>query len=86
MSTLQQGDVATAMPSGLALAASFDADLARVMGVTVGTEVHAKGFNVLLSGGINLARCGSEPGAAGDSRPWRGRNRLPPPIFLVDFM
>ncbi|MCE4552864.1 beta-glucosidase [Roseateles cellulosilyticus] len=50
------GDVATAMPSGLALAASFDPALAARVGATVGRETRAKGFNVLLAGGMNLMR------------------------------
>jgi len=53
---LRSGDVATAMPSGLALSSSFDADLAYQSGATIGAEARAKGFNVLLGGGVNLAR------------------------------
>lgn len=50
------GDVATALPCGLALAASFDPSLAYRAGALVGSEARAKGFNVLLGGGMNLAR------------------------------
>lgn len=50
------GDEATALPSGLALAAGFDPALARAAGAVVGAEAHAKGFNVQLAGGVNLAR------------------------------
>ncbi|MFG6428929.1 beta-glucosidase [Roseateles sp. LYH14W] len=50
------GDVATAMPSGLALASSFDPGLAARIGASVAQEARAKGFNVLLAGGLNLAR------------------------------
>jgi beta-glucosidase len=50
------GDVATALPSGLALAATFDPSLAYQAGALVGREAHSKGFNVLLGGGMNLAR------------------------------
>jgi beta-glucosidase len=50
------GDSATAMPSGLALAASWNPRLARVGGALIGSEAHAKGFNVLLAGGVNLTR------------------------------
>jgi len=50
------GDVATAMPASLALAASFDAALAERVGATVAREARAKGFNVLLAGGLNLTR------------------------------
>ncbi len=53
---LRRGDEATALPSSLALAASFDTDLAREAGRMVGAEAHAKGFNVQLAGGVNLAR------------------------------
>lgn len=49
-------DQATALPSSLAWAASFDPALAQSAGEVVGEEAHAKGFNVMLSGGINLAR------------------------------
>ncbi|GAB2537958.1 beta-glucosidase [Rhodanobacter koreensis] len=50
------GDQSTALPSGLALAASFDRAMARQVGVALGAEAHAKGFNVQLAGGINLTR------------------------------
>ncbi len=50
------GDVATAMPASLAIAASFDTGLAERVGATVAQEARAKGFNVLLGGGMNLAR------------------------------
>jgi beta-glucosidase len=50
------GDWATALPSSLSLAASFDSELAYTTGAMVGREARAKGFNVLLSGGANLAR------------------------------
>jgi beta-glucosidase len=53
---LRPGDVATAMPSGLALASTFDVDLAFRDGATIGAEARAKGFNVLLGGGVNLTR------------------------------
>jgi beta-glucosidase len=50
------GDTATALPAGLALAASFDPTLARAAGDAIGREARSRGFNVLLAGGINLAR------------------------------
>jgi beta-glucosidase len=50
------GDTATAMPAGLALAASFDPTLARAAGEAIGREARSRGFNVLLAGGTNLAR------------------------------
>jgi beta-glucosidase len=53
---LRKGDVATALPSGLLLAATFDAEVAFSAGTVVGNESRAKGFNVQLAGGVNLAR------------------------------
>jgi beta-glucosidase len=50
------GDVSTALPAGLALAATFSPDLAYRSGSLVGAEAHAKGFNVLLGGGMDLTR------------------------------
>lgn len=50
------GDTATAMPSGLALASTFNPALAERIGATVGREARSKGFNVLLGGGMNLSR------------------------------
>lgn len=50
------GDVATALPSGLALAASFNPQLAEISGAMIGGEARSKGFNVLLAGGVNLTR------------------------------
>jgi beta-glucosidase len=46
----------TALPSNLATAASWDADLAYAGGRMIGNEARMSGFNVLLAGGINLAR------------------------------
>ena len=59
----RKGDVATALPSGLATAASFDSAIARAGGTMIGAEARAKRFNVLLAGGVNLTR-----------DPWNGRN------------
>ncbi len=53
---VRPGDTATAMPSNLALASSWDPELARNQGETVGAEARAKGFNVLLGGTANLIR------------------------------
>jgi beta-glucosidase len=50
------GDTATALPSGQTLAATWNVALARESGAAIGKESHAKGFNVLLAGGANLAR------------------------------
>jgi beta-glucosidase len=50
------GDTATALPSGIALGASFSPGLARQSGGMVGREARSRGFNVQLAGGVNLAR------------------------------
>lgn len=52
----RKGDFATALPSALSLAASFDPELAEASGALIGAESRAKGFNVLLAGGVNLTR------------------------------
>lgn len=49
-------DQATALPASLAWAASFDPALTERAGQVIGAEAHAKGFNVMLSGAMNLAR------------------------------
>ncbi len=49
-------DGATALPSGLALAATWDPATAHAGGSMIAGEARAKGFNVLLAGGANLAR------------------------------
>jgi len=46
----------TALPSGLATAASWDPALARRAGAMIGAEARASGFNVMLAGGVNLVR------------------------------
>lgn len=53
---LRVGDTATALPAGLALAATFDTALVEQCGVAIGAEARHKGFNVLLGGGVNLTR------------------------------
>jgi beta-glucosidase len=53
---VRSADTATALPSGLALGASFDPELARRAGAMLGEEARSKGFNVLLGGGMNLVR------------------------------
>jgi beta-glucosidase len=53
---VRPGDTATAMPSDLALASTWDMDLARLQGQTVAMEARAKRFNVLLGGAANLIR------------------------------
>ena len=52
----RKNDTATALPAGLALGATFDPDLAHRGGYIVAQEARARGFNVLLGGGINLTR------------------------------
>ncbi|ORX06431.1 glycosyl hydrolase [Mycobacterium triplex] len=52
----RQGDTATALPAGLALAAGFDPALARAAGRLIGREACSRGFNVQLAGAMNLAR------------------------------
>jgi beta-glucosidase len=59
----RKGDVATALPSSLATAATFSPEIAREGGAMIGAEARAKRFNVLLAGGVNLTR-----------DPWNGRN------------
>lgn len=49
-------DGATALPSGLAQAATWNPALVRKAGEMIGSEARAKGFNVLLAGGNNLMR------------------------------
>jgi beta-glucosidase len=56
MFNMRKGDIATAFPSTLILAASFNPELAYRQGAVIGTEAHSKGFNVLLGGGMNLSR------------------------------
>jgi len=47
---------ATAFPSLIALGASFDPELVRRGGEAIAREARARGFNVQLAGGCNLAR------------------------------
>ncbi|AXB75860.1 beta-glucosidase [Novosphingobium sp. P6W] len=49
-------DGATALPSGLAQAATWNPALIEEGGRMIGSETRAKGFNVLLAGGVNLMR------------------------------
>jgi beta-glucosidase len=59
----REGETSTALPSALAMAASFDPDLVRDASAMIGAEARDRTFNVLLAGGINLIR-----------DPWAGRN------------
>ncbi len=47
---------ATALPSGLATAATWNPQLADAGGEMIGREARAYGFNVMLAGGVNLVR------------------------------
>jgi len=53
---VRKGDGATALPSGLALASTWNPGMAYLGGAMIGMEAWRKGFNVLLAGGANLAR------------------------------
>jgi beta-glucosidase len=46
----------TALPSGIATAATWNPDLAFQGGKMIGSEARASGFNVMLAGGVNLLR------------------------------
>jgi beta-glucosidase len=47
---------ATALPSGLNTAATWDMQTAYAGGAMIGAEARAYGFNVMLAGGVNLMR------------------------------
>ena len=51
-----RGDGATALPSGLAMASTWNPGLIEQGGQMIGSEARAKGFNVMLAGGVNLMR------------------------------
>jgi len=53
---VRPADRATALPSSLATAASFDPKAAYDGGAMIGQEARRQGFNVLLAGGANLTR------------------------------
>src|SRR5438067_3013487 len=46
----------TALPSGIATAATWNPDVAFQGGKMIGAEARASGFNVMLAGGVNLLR------------------------------
>lgn len=52
----RRGDGATALPSGLATASTWNPGQARAGGAMIAREARSKGFNVLLAGGVDLAR------------------------------
>jgi beta-glucosidase len=49
-------DDATALPSGMLLASTFDPQIAYAGGAMIGKEAKQKGFNIMLDGGVNLVR------------------------------
>jgi len=51
-----RGNGGTQLPSGIAQGATFDPALIERGGRMIGAEARAKGFNVMLAGGINLMR------------------------------
>jgi beta-glucosidase len=53
----------TTFPSGVAQASMWDPQMQRTIGRTIGAEAHAKGINVMLAPGMNIART-----------PYNGRN------------
>jgi beta-glucosidase len=46
----------TALPAGIAIAATFNPDIAQTGGAMIGSESRASGFNVILAGGVDLLR------------------------------
>jgi beta-glucosidase len=46
----------TSLPSGIATAATWNPEIAFQGGRMIGSEARASGFNVMLAGGVNLAR------------------------------
>ena len=46
----------TSLPSGIATAATWNPDIAFQGGRMIGSEARSSGFNVMLAGGVNLAR------------------------------
>lgn len=53
---MRPGDTAVALPSSILTASTWDPDIAFEGGSMIAKEARAKGFNVLLAGGVNLAR------------------------------
>ena len=51
-----RGRYSTWLPSNLALAASWDPDMAHTYGSVIGHELRDLGFNMTLGGGVNLPR------------------------------
>ena len=55
-SSAENGRYSTALPSDLALAATWDTQAACDYGALIGRELRAQGYNMSLAGGVNLAR------------------------------
>jgi len=55
-SSAENGRYSTALPSDLALAATWDTQAACEYGALIGRELRAQGYNMSLAGGVNLAR------------------------------
>jgi beta-glucosidase len=53
---LRKGDFATALPSGLLTAATWNPEIAFAAGGVAGAEARDRGYSVLLGGAMNLAR------------------------------
>ncbi|PTY00678.1 glycoside hydrolase family 3 C-terminal domain-containing protein [Opitutus sp. ER46] len=49
-------DFSTAMPTGIALAATWDPELAFLEGATIATEARARGKDIVLGPGVNIMR------------------------------
>jgi beta-glucosidase len=52
----ENGRYSTALPSNIALAATWDTQAACEYGALIGRELRAQGYNMSLAGGVNLAR------------------------------
>jgi beta-glucosidase len=52
----ETGRYSTALPSPLALAATWDTDAAIQYGALIGRELRAQGYNMTLGGGVDLTR------------------------------
>lgn len=55
-SSAENGRYSTALPSGIASAASWDPRAACEYGALIGRELRAQGYNMTLGGGVNLTR------------------------------
>jgi beta-glucosidase len=74
-------DFSTCMPCGIALAATWNPDLARSEGTVIGEEARARGKNIMLGPAVNIMRtplCGRNFEYLGEDPYLTGRRRLPP--------